>query len=112
MPSSPDLEDDTPRRARRRALRSHQSTPERAKFLLRFPKDAELEPAVTAFVKGNYRETQRVCAELLQQDLDPDVHDAARELLRRLEPDRLIIGILWGSFALMALIVLWAYGHQ
>jgi hypothetical protein len=112
MASSPDLEDDTPRQARRRTLRPRRTTPGHAKFLLRFPKDPELEPAVTAFIKGDYRETRRACSQLLQRDLDPDMHDAARELLRRLQPDRLVLGILWGSFVVWALLVLWAYGHQ
>lgn len=112
MASSSDFDGDTPRDARRRTRRLGRSVPERAKFLLRFPKDVELEPAVAAFIKGDYRETQRVCAELMRRDLDPDVHAAARELLRRLKPDRLILGILWGSFVLLALLVLWAYGHQ
>jgi len=112
MASRSDIEDDTPRQARQRTPRPRRTAPGRAKFLLRFPKDAELEPAVTAFIRGDYRETRLVCSKLLQQDLDPDVHDAARELLRRLKPDRLVLGILWGSFVLLALIVLWAYGHQ
>lgn len=112
MASSSDLENDSPRQARPRTPRPRRTTSRHAQFLLRFPKDAELEPAVTAFIKGDYRETQRVCSELLQRDLDPDTHNAARELLRRLKPDRLVLGILWGSFVLWALLVLWAYGHQ
>lgn len=71
-----------------------------------------LQRAVDAFITGDYRTTRRLCSELLEQELDTDVHDAARELLRRLAPDRLVVGVLWGSFVLLAVIVLWAYGQH
>jgi hypothetical protein len=103
--------DDVLVRQSRRARRSANRQPERAQFLSRFPESDELAPAVSAFVKGNYRDVRRICNQLLESEADPEVHDAARELLRRLEPDRLVLSILWGSFALLALIVLWAYGH-
>jgi hypothetical protein len=103
--------DDAPIRQSRRSLRSANRQPERAQFLARFADHDELEPAVSAFVNGNYRDVRIICSQLLESEVDPEVHDAARELLRRIEPDRLILTILWGSFVLLALIVLWAYGH-
>jgi hypothetical protein len=104
MKSSPEIDDQTPRK------RSNPA-PEQPEFLWSFPESPELEPAVHAFLNGNYREVRRVCDDLLERDLDPEVHAAARELLRRLTPDPLIKGIVWGSFVLLALIVLWAYGQ-
>jgi|GEM_PF-3181943 len=96
----------------KRGVRRDRNAPERAGFLAGFPEDSSLAPAVAAFERGDYRSTRRICTELLERDLDPDVHDAARELLKRLEPDRLVLRVLWGSFVLLALIALWAYGQQ
>ncbi len=112
MSSSPEVNGGGTSKRSKRPNRKTGRTPEQPDFLSDFPKDADLAPAVNAFAKGNYRETRRVCNELLERDLDPDVHAAARELLRRLVPDRLIIGILWGTFILLVLIVVWAYGQQ
>ncbi len=102
---------ETPQRQSRRARRSAISEPGRAEFLSQFPEHDELKRAVTAFVNGNYRDVRSICSQLLERELDPEVLDAARDLLRRIEPDRLIVGFLWGSFVLLALIILWAYGH-
>lgn len=82
-----------------------------ARFLDRFPEQEGLSRAVTAFENGNYAETRRLCEQLLEHEEDEDVRDAARELLRRMEPDRLIVAFLWASFALLALITLWVYSH-
>jgi len=83
----------------------------RAAFLDRFPEHEDLSRAVTAFENGNYAEVRQICSRLLDSEEDEEVRDCARELLRRIEPDRLIVGVLWASFALFALIALWAYGH-
>lgn len=99
-----------PRRARRQ--RAAQQPPTYAPFLAELPDADALKPAIAAFSSGNYRELNRVCRQLLEHDEDPEVHAAARELLRRVEPDRFIVGVLWGSFALLVLLVLWAFGHQ
>lgn len=104
MPSCPEIDGQTPHERSK-------SAPEQPEFLWSFPESPELEPAVDAFLNGNYRDVRRLCDDLLKRDLDPDIHSAARELLRRLTPDPLIKGVLWGSFVLLALIVLWAYGQ-
>jgi hypothetical protein len=111
MTSSPPTTD-APRPAPRRRSRRKHGVSDRAEFLSEFPQDAALLPAIAAFTRGDYRATRRVCSGLLEQDLDPEVQEAARELLRRLAPDRLVMSVLWGSFLLLALIVLWAYGRQ
>ena len=82
-----------------------------ANFLDSFPEHAGLSRAVAAFEAGNYAETRRRCEELLDREEDEDVRDAAQELLHRMNPDRLIVGILWASFALLALVTLWVYSH-
>ncbi len=82
-----------------------------ARFLDSFPEHEGLSRAVSAFENGNYAETRRLCEQLLDNEENEEVRDAARELLHRMQPDRLIIGILWASFALLALVVLWVYSH-
>lgn len=83
----------------------------RARFLDGFPEHEGLSRAVAAFEDGNYAETRRLCEQLLDTEEDEDVRDAASELLRRMEPDRMIVIILWASFALLALVALAVYGH-
>jgi hypothetical protein len=83
----------------------------RARFLDGFPEHEGLSRAVTAFENGNYAETRRLCEQLLESEQDEDVRDAANELLRRMQPDRMIVVILWASFALLALVALSVYGH-
>jgi hypothetical protein len=112
MTRSPDSAGRSSNASARRTSRRSQTAPERPEFLASFPDHRALQTAVAAFINGDYRTTRRVCGELLDQDLEAEVHDAARELLRRIAPDRLVIGVLWGSFVLLVLLVLWAYGQQ
>ena len=83
----------------------------RAQFLDGFPEHEGLSRAVSAFENGNYAETRRLCEQLLDTDTDEDVRDAASELLRRMQPDRMVVAILWASFAMLALVALAVYGH-
>jgi len=83
----------------------------RARFLDDFPEHEGLSRAAAAFENGNYAEVGRLCQSLLESETDDEVRACAKDLKRRIEPDRLIVGILWASFALLALITLWAYGH-
>ena len=93
-----------PRRRRRRQL-------DQAEFLSAFPQHPVLAQAVSAFVAGNYHDVQVICPRILSSDADEDVKDAARELLRRLQPDRLLINILWGTLLLLVILSLWAWSH-
>lgn len=86
--------------------------PARPRFLANFPDHAGLSQAVAAFEVGNYAKVSQLCTTLLETEEDVDVRRAATELLRRLKPDRLIVGILWGSFVLLGLIILWAYANS
>lgn len=104
-PNSLDGSDDPPR-ARRRPR-----SPARARFLDRFPSHEGLFQAVLAFESGNYADVRHLCEGLLRKENDPEVRRAANELLRRINPDRLVVAILWGSFVLLGLVVLWAYGQ-
>lgn len=110
--SSDPADSNVPQRRRARRQRASQLSPAYAPFLAELPDAVALKPAIAAFSSGNYRELNRICRDLLEHDEDPEVHAAARELLRRVEPDRFIVGVLWGSFALLVLLSLWAFGHQ
>ncbi len=76
-----------------------------------FPEHEGLSQAVAAFENGNFAQVRKLCQELLDREDDPEVRRAATELLRRIEPDRMIVAVLWASFLLLALVVLWVYGH-
>jgi hypothetical protein len=106
-PEPPDSSDETMPAARHRRRRS----PARPRFLARFPEHPELSRAASAYERGNYAEVRVLCRQLLAREEDAEVRESATELLRRIEPDRLIVAILWGSFILLGLIILWAYGH-
>jgi hypothetical protein len=80
-------------------------------FLDDFPEHEGLSRAVTAFENGNYAEVRKLCQKLLEHEQDADVRRAATELLRRIEPDRLVVAILWASFVLLGIVILWAYGR-
>lgn len=110
-PEPPDNSDETMPAARHRHRRRRRRSPARPRFLSRFPEHEGLSQAVAAYERGNYAEVRILCNRLLEREEDADVRESAAELLRRIEPDRLIVAILWGSFILLGLVILWAYGH-
>jgi hypothetical protein len=83
---------------------------ERPAFVLDFPKHPELDRLVKAFELGNYAYV-RERARDLSDDADEDraVRLAAAELLRRIEPDPLVKGLLALSVILLLVITFWAY---
>ena len=105
-PEQADSSDERPRAARRR-----RQSPARPRFLAHFPEHEVLSEAILAFESGDYAEVRRLCEDLLTREDDVELRRSATELLRRIEPDRLVVVILWGSFALLLLVILWAYGR-
>src|SRR5262245_41442498 len=87
---------------------------ERPGFVLDFPKDAELERLVRAFELGNYAFVREHGKKLADSSSDPDVKNAAGELLRRIEPDPLVRILFLMTVALLLFMVFYAYrahGH-
>lgn len=85
---------------------------ERARFLLDFPKDPELEPLITAFESGDYATVRRDAPALAERTEDAEVRDAALELARRIEPDPLMKYLLLASVVLLVFLTMQAYfGH-
>jgi hypothetical protein len=98
-------------KAKARSKRQRRRSDARPEFLEGFPEHEGLSQAVAAFENGNYAQVRKLCQQLLDRENDHEVRRAATELLRRIEPDRMIVAILWASFLLLALVVLWVYGR-
>jgi hypothetical protein len=87
---------------------------ERPTFVLAFPSDPELDRLVKAFELGNYAHVREHGPALIAKSEDAAVREAARELVRRIEPDPLVKILLAISVSLLLLLALWAYkthGH-
>lgn len=82
---------------------------ERPLFVLGFPKDPELDRLVQAFEAGNYAFVREHAARLAERAGSEAVRQAARELMRRIEPDPLIKLLLALSIALFVALAVWAY---
>ena len=82
---------------------------ERPHFLLRFPVDAALEELIDAFERGNYKKVRELSPGLIARSERAEVQAAARELLRRIEPDPLLKFILFASMALFVAVVAYVY---
>ena len=106
-----------PRARRRRRKRARDAEydaqgHERPRFLLHFPDDPELAALVRAFEAGNYARVRREAPVLAQRTKDARVRAAARELRRRIDPDPVLRYVLLTAFALLAVLIWWAYGHS
>ncbi|HYO95329.1 MAG TPA: hypothetical protein VER33_12495 [Polyangiaceae bacterium] len=82
---------------------------ERPPFLLRFPVDAALEELIEAFERGNYKKVRELAPGLIARSERAEVQAAARELLRRIEPDPLLKFLLFASMALFVAVVAYVY---
>jgi hypothetical protein len=82
---------------------------ERPRFLLAFPKDPELEMLIAAFESGNYARVRELAPKLIETAEEPEVQGAAREILRRVEPDPLLKLLLFVAIALFVIVVAYAY---
>lgn len=82
---------------------------ERPRFLLSFPHDPQLEPAIAAFEAGNYARVRELTPPLLEHDSE-EVRRAAAELRRRIEPDPLMKYLLLAVALLVGALLLYAYG--
>ncbi len=97
----------------RTAAALDESGNERPAFLLKFPKNDELDRLVAAFERGDYNTVRSDAPALAEKSEDASVRDAALELRRRIDPDPLAKYLLWASMALLTFLVLWTYlGHE
>jgi hypothetical protein len=80
-------------------------------FARSFPEDAALQALVAAFEQGDYARVRREAPALVQQTDSAEVRKAARELLKRLEPDPIAVYLLAGAGLLLAFLALWYWAH-
>ncbi len=80
-------------------------------FALGFPDDPTLTALVAAFDQGDYARVRREAPALVQQTESVAVRKAARELLKRIEPDPLAVYLLAGAALLLAFLAFWYWTH-
>jgi hypothetical protein len=73
-----------------------------------YPRDPALDRLVTAFSLGNHRLVRDEAEALAKRTDDPRVAAAARDLRRRLEPDRLAFVLLGTTALLLLALTAWA----
>jgi hypothetical protein len=78
---------------------------------LGFPDDPALQALVAAFEQGDYARVRRDAPALVKQTDSPEVRKAARELLKRLDPDPVAVYLLAGAALLLAFLALWYWTH-
>lgn len=79
----------------------------RPTFAARFPDDPALDALVAAFVAGDYARVREEAPKLAASSDDPEVQAAARTLRDRIEPDRLALGLLALTGALLVALTAW-----
>ncbi|HET7545930.1 MAG TPA: hypothetical protein VFK05_38945 [Polyangiaceae bacterium] len=85
---------------------------ERPHFLLEFPDDPALQQLVRAFEAGNYQAVRQGAPKLAESSEDAIVRAAARELVRRIEPDPLMKYLLFVALGLFVFVVWYTYQGQ
>lgn len=115
-----EAEEARPRRRRRK--RAEAEAPEEAKaseekraevpaFAATFPREPRLDALVAAFEAGDYARVRRETPALAKDTESAEVRAAARELLRRLEPDPLASYLLGIAALLLAFLAGWYWLH-
>ncbi len=80
----------------------------RPAFADAYPRDEALDELVAAFERGNFAHVRRRGPLLAEQADDPEVQAAARDLLRRIQPDPLALFLVLLGVGL----VLFLYGYH
>lgn len=80
-------------------------------FAIGFPRDAALDALVAAFEAGDYARVREGAAKLIHETKRDEVRAAARELLRRLEPDPLAKALVALAGALLVILSAWYWTH-
>lgn len=80
-------------------------------FALGFPEDPALQALVAAFEQGDYARVRREAPALIKQTESAAVRKAARELVKRLDPDPVAVYLLAGAALLLAFLACWYWAH-
>ncbi|HMA94907.1 MAG TPA: hypothetical protein VKP30_19585 [Polyangiaceae bacterium] len=86
--------------------------PRRPAFIDELPESELLDPLVAAFVDGNYAHLRELERALAKDAKDPEILEAARELVARTEPDPLSKKLLGLSILFFVLVVGWVYFYH
>ena len=84
----------------------------RPAFARHYPRHPELDRLLRSFIEGDFATVHREAPALAGRTDDPDVARAARDLRRRLDPDRVSLLLLAMMAALLLFLVLWFYSHR
>lgn len=95
----------------RRPLDGRSDAPQIPAFALGFPADPELDALVAAFEQGDYARVRREAPVLVKATESVAVRKAARELLKRLEPDPIAVYLLAGAALLLTFLAFWYWTH-
>ena len=82
----------------------------RPDFLLSFPDNEELAAVCRQFEVGDFRGVKIAALRLKEQRSDPEIRDAADELLLRIQADPTVKFMLAASILLFIFLCLWSYG--
>ncbi|MCC6556529.1 MAG: hypothetical protein IT372_26520 [Polyangiaceae bacterium] len=85
--------------------------PEIPLFARGFPRNDELDRLFAAFERGDHAAVRAGAARLAKDAPDEDVRRAAAELLRRIEPDPLAVGLLLAAVALLVFLSSWYWAQ-
>ena len=84
---------------------------DRSVFARAYPDDPQLNRLVAAFDAGDYATVRARAHDLVHATKNDDVRRAARDLLRRIEPDRTAALLLGVAVALLAFLSWWHWSH-
>lgn len=82
---------------------------ERPAFLLEFPDHPELKLLSQAFERGDFRYVRDNADQVAAAAADNETKQAALELRRRIDPDPLVVKLLFCAVGLFAFLVTWSY---
>jgi hypothetical protein len=101
----------TPKRRKKRKGSSETPRGRVPGFVRDFPREPELDRLVEAFECGNYALVRAGAARLAKDTESDDVRRAARELLRRINPDPLAVILVLAAVVLLAFLAAWYWSH-
>jgi hypothetical protein len=114
-PDEPERAAPQPLRKKRRKRKGSDGAPDvRAHvppFATAFPREPDLDRLVDAFERGNYALVRAGARRLAEEAERDEVRRAARELLRRIDPDPLATLMLAAAAALLAFLAAWYWSQ-
>lgn len=84
---------------------------DRPAFARDFPQDPELDHVLDLFERGNYARAREDARALVKSTSDDAVRAAAREILKRLEPEPAAVFLVAISALLLAVLAGWYWTH-